>query len=85
VARLRAVTAVHPCQADSTGPLYRSHPQEILCQPLVRLRQVAVANPAGYLVSEITRGGYGQPGSAQFESLSANSQQALEAQLGNRR
>jgi hypothetical protein len=100
--------------------LTRNHPEEIIALAIGRLKQVAVANPAGYLVSEILRGGYGQPvkdttkatrlehekiqalrrnerqreeiakeqSSAQvtallqqFESLSANSQQALQLQL----
>ena len=100
--------------------LTRNHPEEIISLALGRLKQVAVANPAGYLVSEILRGGYGQPvkdttkatrleheklqalrrnerqqeeiakeqSSAQvaallqqFESLPANSQQALRLRL----
>jgi hypothetical protein len=100
--------------------LTRNHPEEVISLALGRLKQVTVTNPAGYLVSEILRGGYGQPVKdttkatrleheklhalrrnerqqeenakeqscaqvaallQQFESLSANSQQALRLRL----
>lgn len=41
--------------------LTREHPECVIFQALSRLKQVPVANPPGYLVSEILRGGYGQP------------------------
>lgn len=41
--------------------LAKTHSEEIITQALSRLKQVQAQNPAGYLVSEISRGGYGQP------------------------
>lgn len=41
--------------------LTRNHNEEVIFQALSRVKQAAVENPAGYLVSEILRGGYGQP------------------------
>lgn len=41
--------------------LARSHTPEVIFQAISRVKQATVENPAGYLVSEISRGGYGQP------------------------
>ena len=41
--------------------LTRNHNEGVIFQALGRVKQAAVENPAGYLVSEILRGGYGQP------------------------
>ena len=41
--------------------LTRSHDEGLILQALARVKLAAVENPAGYLVSEILRGGYGQP------------------------
>lgn len=41
--------------------LTRNHDEGLIFQALRRVKQTAVENPAGYLVSEILRGGYGQP------------------------
>jgi len=40
--------------------LVRQQQPETIMQALARLKQVPLENPAGYLVSEILRGGYGQ-------------------------
>lgn len=40
--------------------LVKGHASEMVAQAVERLRHVQVENPAGYLVSEILRGGYGQ-------------------------
>ncbi len=40
--------------------LSKSHAPEMIAQAVERLQHVQVENPAGYLVSEILRGGYGQ-------------------------
>lgn len=40
--------------------LVKGHALEMVAQAVERLRHVQVENPAGYLVSEILRGGYGQ-------------------------
>ena len=40
--------------------LSKAHAPEMIAQAIDRLRHVKVENPAGYLVSEILRGGYGQ-------------------------
>lgn len=40
--------------------LTKSHAPEMIAQAVDRLQHVQVENPAGYLVSEILRGGYGQ-------------------------
>ena len=41
--------------------LTRNHNEGVIFQALRRVKQASVENPAGYLVSEILRGGYGQP------------------------
>lgn len=40
--------------------LVKDHVPEMIAQAVERLQHVQVGNPAGYLVSEILRGGYGQ-------------------------